>query len=573
MKKNYLPAPGSLSLSLLVLCLSACGGAGTPTPPATKASSCTELQSLSIPAAEIGLPTLGASIESSELMPASGSGASALGSYCKVVGVIAPVDRSAPNIRFQLNLPEAWNNKSMMFGGGGYNGDKSAFLNNVHAGPPDQLTPQGRGYAVFASDSGHTQNTTNIYGRDASFGLNPEALNNFTGDALKKTHDAASFVIRAHYLQTPQKSYFLGGSTGGREALEVVQKWPQDFDGVIAIYPAWNSAAMTLQFGRVGRAFAQPGAYLNVAKRTLLLNAAMAACDKLDGVLDGIVSNVAQCNRIFDPATATVDGSATGAPLRCAGGADSGDTCLSDPQIAALKVMNSAARFNFTLASGETGYPGYNVWGSDLGIPSTRPELPLNQILGLNAQQPANPVTVNMPYGTVYYDQWAKYFVSGDTNFNGLALDQENPGIQASRISALSILQDINKTDLSAFLAKGGKLLMAHGSADVLVSSRATADYVDRVRASMGVGKVSQFLRYYEIPGYGHSMSTVFNAGWDSVSALENWVERGVVPANQVVTDKSGIPGRTRPLCEYGSWPQYKGSGDPNLAINFTCVQ
>ncbi len=568
-----------IGLCSATLLLATCGGSGSSAPPppsvvtpAASPMSCAQLKSLVIPASAIGLPTNGAIIDSTEVVPAAGVGVASIGQYCKVIGSISPIDPTAPNIRFQVHLPVTWNKKTMMFGGGGYNGELGIFINNVHAGPTDHLSPQGRGYAVFGSDSGHTQNSTFIFGRDASFAVNDEALKNYTGDALKKTRDASTYVVNAHYLQAIQKSYFFGGSVGGQEAMLVTQRWPQDFDGVIAMFPLWNSAASTLQMGRVTRALAQPGAFLNVAKRILVLNAATAACDTLDGVVDGIISNVPACNASFNPSTATINGAPTGPLLRCVGGADTGDTCLSDPQIAALQVMDSAASFNFPLASGETGHPGFTTWGTDLGIPSTKPELFLNSIIGFNENQPTDPINPSMPYLSVFYDQWAKYFVTRDANFNSLTLDPENPGALADRISSLSSLQDANQTDLSVFMNRGGKLLMAHGAHDGLVSSRSSAQYYERVRATMGVGNVNRFFRYYEVPGYGHSISNVFNLGWDSITALENWVELGVAPFNQIATDKTGVPGRTRPLCEYPGWPRYNGSGDPNLALNFTCV-
>jgi hypothetical protein len=132
---------------------------------------------------------------------------------------------------------------------------------------------------------------------------------------------------------------------------------------------------------------------------------------------------------------------------------------------------------------------------------------------------------------------------------------------------------DVNQTAYSAFAAKGGKLLIAHGTADVLVSTRATAQYFERMQAAMGAEKVREFARYYEIPGYGHAASTVFNAAWDSLTTLENWVEKNTAPVDQVVTDSVGSPGRQRPLCEYPSWPRYRGTGDLKAAASFTCAQ
>jgi feruloyl esterase len=133
-------------------------------------------------------------------------------------------------------------------------------------------------------------------------------------------------------------------------------------------------------------------------------------------------------------------------------------------------------------------------------------------------------------------------------------------------------MQDINKTDLSAFQAKGGKILMAHGMSDALVSTRSSEDYFRRLQSAMGSAAVDSFVRYYEIPGYGHSLSTVFNAAWDSLTALENWVEQGSAPVSQVVADTAGIPGRSRPLCEFPAWPRYNGAGDVNLAASFSCA-
>jgi feruloyl esterase len=171
----------------------------------------------------------------------------------------------------------------------------------------------------------------------------------------------------------------------------------------------------------------------------------------------------------------------------------------------------------------------------------------------------------------VLLDQWLKYVVTRDPSFNSLALDPEHPGPWAGRISELSEELDTS-TDISAFARRGGKLLLAHGIADVLVSTRATEEYYERLQARMGPRKVRDFVRYYEVAGYGHAFSTVFNASWDSLTALEKWAEEGVSPRDQVVTDTLGVPGRTRPLCDYPKWPQYRGSGDANAAGSFECV-
>ena len=540
-------------------------------PPSAQAASCAELLGIQVPERAIGLPTRGALVVSATPVAAGGSAPQTFGAYCDISAEIHPIDPTAPNIRMRLVLPELWNRKAMMYGGGGYNGTVPNVTGNLPAGPLDQPTPLGRGYAVFASDSGHVADPLS----PGAFAWNEEALANYAHDALKKTRDAARYLIELRYGSMPERSYFAGGSTGGREALAVVQQWPRDFDGVIALYPAYNALALNLQFGRVTRALAAPGAFPSLEKRAALLEAALQACDGLDGVRDRVVSNQAACNARFDPASTMLNGQ----PLRCPGGVDTSQRCLSDTQIQALRVFNTPIRFNFPLASGETHYPGFNAWGSDLGRPGTSlPQIVVNR-LGLNTLQPTYPMPVHgtgfadgVPYHSGFWDEWVRHFVTRNPTFDSLGLDPEAPGPWLPRISQLSRRQDVNQTDLSAFVNNGGKLLIAHGTADQLVSSRASAEYYRRIRRDMGPGKTQRFLRYYEIPGYSHGVGTLFNAAWDSLSALEDWVEHGRPPRKQIVADSVGVPGRTRPLCEYPGWPKYRGKGDINAARSFVCV-
>jgi len=554
-------APGLLAAALL-------GGCATgPSVPVGPPKTCEQLAAMAVPPGAIGLPTTGATVTSATVVAAAGSGASALGEYCKVTAEIAPVDPAAPKIKLQVDLPTTWNGKVLMFGGGGYDGAVPNIAGNVPAGPVDQPLPLGRGYATFASDSGHQAGA--LGSRDGSFGVNDEALNNFSGDALKKTRDVAVAIVGARYgVAKPTRAYFAGGSSGGREALAVVQRWPQDWDGAIVLYPAGAAASLDLQFGRITRAFAAPGAYPSVAKRKALYDAALQTCDGLDGVVDGLVSNVRACNALFDPAKALVNG----APLRCPNGGEGGDACLSDAQIAAFKVFDTPITFSYRLASGETQYPGFNTWGTDFGIPNASPLQPTVTLLSFGSSPPASPMPNTAPYGSVFWDQWIRYFVTRDPNFNSLSVDPQNPGPLQARISTLTGVQDVNRTDLGPFAAKGGRILMAHGMSDALVSTRATEQYYDRLRSTMGPARVNDFLRFYEIPGYGHAVSTVFNAAWDSLTTLENWVEKGIAPPKQTVADATGVPGRTRPLCEYPGFPRYLGGGDVNLASSFTCA-
>lgn len=229
----------------------------------TEAAGCTSLHGTKIPAQRIGLRTRGATVTKATQLTTPTTG-----TYCQVTGEIHPVDHTAPAIRFQVNLPARWNHRSMLFGGGGANGTVVTGLDQVPAGPKASPTPLAQGYVTYGSDSGHQAGPATS--RDGRFALNDEALRNFSGDALKKTHDVAMRLTHLRYDSQPRYRYVAGGSTGGREALVAVSRWPRDFDGALVLYPAWNAVALNLDFGQMTRQLAKPGAYPSPAKRTAL---------------------------------------------------------------------------------------------------------------------------------------------------------------------------------------------------------------------------------------------------------------------------------------------------------------
>jgi acetyl esterase/lipase len=545
----------TLLIAAVMALLPAGADAQTLTPEA-----CAALASVSVSPAKIALPTSGARITAAKSAAAS----AAVPAHCLVSGEIAPVDPGAPAIRFEVALPLAWNGKALGIGGGGFNGSVPAVTSALYAGSPAAPSPLARGYAIFASDSGH-QEQGPVQGM---FMANEEALANYLGGALKKTRDAAMAVIAAAYGHAPARTYFFGGSTGGREALWVAGRWPKDWDGVVAFYPARDLSLQILGAHAINRAFAAPGAFIPPAKRGLLLDAAMAACDGLDGVRDGLISNVPGCNARFVPARAVYQGR----KLRCVDGKD-GENCLSDAQLDALDAMQNPRRIGYPLASGLTGFPGYNAYTSDLGI---RTGLnPIDQGLlffGLGTVPPGYPARSGMTLHLAYGDAFIRYGWVRDPAFNSMRFDPQHPGQYQARVSALSKV-DSSDADLSAFAARGGKLLIMHGEADMIVTVRTTEQYYARLRQHMGAAKVDSFLRFYEVPGFSHGISNTFNATWDYLSALENWVEKGKDPGeHETVTDVTGVPGRTRPLCRYPNWPKYKGAGDVNSASSFTCA-
>jgi len=560
----------TIAVRLLITALTFAGNAALADP--LSEAQCAQLAGLKTPAVSIGLPTQGAVITAAQWKPASGSGTTAIADYCLVSGSIMPIDSTAPNIEWQIALPKSWNSKTVMLGGGGFDGTIPNVAGNFQMTPADSATPLARGYAVFGSDSGHQAQTpapaASVSNEDAAFFSNAEAYRNYIGDALKKTHDAALMVINTAYGHGPTKSYFFGGSKGGQEALTVAGRWPADWDGIVALYPARNYTLTMLGALVVSQALAAPDAYLNTAKRGVLYRAALAACDELDGLKDGLISDVRGCYSTFNPSTASLHG----ASLRCPHGIDAGDTCLSDAQIGALKKAGSPFAFGFLTGGGQRSFPGYNILTSDLGNSSKSPMEAFIMRLTIGSTPPKFPTAAGNSYAVTVSDYFVRLAVAKDTSFDQLTLNLANPGPLAARLNELYSLDQVDG-DLTPFAKRGGKLLILQGSDDMLISPRSTEAYVQGLRKKMGAGGVDSFLRYYEVPGYGHSLSTIFSAVWDQLPAIENWVEKGVDPArSQIVTDTVGVPGRTRPLCLYPTWPKYRGSGDANQAASFTCV-
>lgn len=551
--KTYMAACG---LSLLAAALSGCGGSsssdsgGTP-PVVTAAAACSALGGMKIAATTIGAPSNGATVASATLVAASATS----GEYCQVNGTIAPVDTTAPNINFEVNLPTAWNNKALQYGGGGFDGTLITGLAALDMAPAGSSTPLARGYVTFGDDSGHQSKSIT----DGSFAANDEALANYGGLTLKKTHDVAMLLLKARYNTAPTKTYFFGSSTGGRDGLTVIQRWPADYDGIVVNRPALNYTGLRLSNVVLGRALYLNGGagWLDVKKTVLLQNAVTKACDTLDGVADGIISNVAAC-KLQAPAVL--------AAVRCADGKDTGDTCLSDAQIATVNTIASPMVLPYPLANGVTRYAGYNILAGSVfaGQYTTRD-------FG-TSPTPSNPAGKNDANQWVTGDQWVKYFITRIPTFNSLTFDPLNPGTYQAQVQQVSAESDATNPDLSAFIAKGGKAIITHGLADEIVSTDSSVDYYNALVQKFGQSSVDNFARFYLMPGVGHGTGP-FLPQVDSLGALEQWVENGTAPGTLTMTDSTPATlGRTRPLCRYPTWPKFT-NGDVNSAGSFTCSQ
>ncbi len=234
---------------------------------------CAALKGFSIPATGIGLPSSGASVESAAFVAAAEKG-NINGDFCKVNGFVKPRNASSPNLEFEVNLPAAWNRRVVQMGGGGYDGSLVTGLTQYSNQAPGSDTPLKQGYVTLGSDGGHKGKA----GFDGTFGLDDEALLNYGKQSVKKAHDAAMAVIQKAYSRKPERFYFIGGSQGGHEALDAAARYPQDYDGVVAHYPAYNVTLLHLGSLNVGKALYAGGgaAWINPAKTKLIGEAVYA---------------------------------------------------------------------------------------------------------------------------------------------------------------------------------------------------------------------------------------------------------------------------------------------------------
>lgn len=456
------------------------------------------------------------------------------GAICKIRGLATPTARS--NIQFEVWLPvSGWNGRIEMIGNGGYS-PQIRF---------DQLAALAQeGNAAVATDTGHS-------GEGLDFGFdNSDAIADWGHRAVHASIVAGKAIAAAFYGHAPRYAYFAGCSTGGHQALMEAQRYPADFDGILAGDPGNNRT--NLNFGFLWQFLSNHPlgdnnhAILTQGDLKLLNRAVVEKCDALDGVRDGVITDPRQCH--FDPAE-----------LRCS--TTKTTQCLADTQIAALRKMYAGAHRRDT---GESIYPGWPVgseWTRGAGGWQT---------YWANPQQPDEPQRVD------YFRRWA----FNDPAWNWWTFDWAH-GVDRAR-AKLGPLVDAVDSDLSAFRGRGGKLIIYQGWADPVVSAMDTIAYYDRVsRSNSGTG---DFARLFLVPGMAHCAggpgATSFNSGTDpdhsATLALRRWVESGKAPDRIVaVRYKAGTPdsgiAMSRPLCVWPKLPVYRGNGDTNDAANFVC--
>ncbi len=473
--------------------------------------------------------------------------------FCKVLGHIDPTDPNAPPVKFEVNLPAEWNGRSLQYGGGGFNGVLISGLGLPPAYPYQKPSPLARGFVTYGTDSGHESKPGEP---PQLFALNKEAFENFAHKSYKKVHDAAVELMVRAYGKRPDRMYFMGSSEGGREALTMAQRYPEDFDGIFARAPVINWVGLQHAGTRSGLVTMGEG-WIRPAQVKLVADAVRSACDKADGSDDGRVEDVMACMARFKPEQ-----------LRCVNG-QSGDACLSDPQIAAINTLHSTYQFPFALANGLDDYPGWGVSGEDAASFG-----PTGGWIAwwLGTAPPAQPPTANNGIGWIFGAGGIQYVFARDPKLDVTTYKVED---HKDRLLEVSALMDSTDPDLSRFRAHGGKLVMLEHLSDYAQSPFAGIRYFESVQRKLGKAETAEFARLYTAPGVDH-VGAGAPANVDMLDVLVDWVENGKSPGDLMVAEqKVEAPSfalvRSLPLCQWPAWPHYK-SGDVHLAASFACA-
>jgi hypothetical protein len=495
------------------------------------AAACSTLTSLKIPGLELTI-SKAEWFAAGSAPPRGGPGAPAnpikLPAYCRLDGVIdrrTGADGKPYGIGFALALPGDWNGRFLFQGGGGLNGSVQAPIGAVATGGTPALS---RGFAVVSTDTGHTGQN----GFDASFMAEQQASLDFAYQAVGRVATVAKQIIAQHYAKAPDRSYFAGCSTGGREAMLMAQRHPTFFDGIIAGAPAmrtnfsgigdeWVATQLNTVAPKNDKGQPITRQALSDADKKTVIDGFLNACDAGDGVKDGMVFNTNACR--FDPKV-----------LVCKGA--KADGCLSAGQAAALEKGFAGPKDS----KGRQVYPGFFF---DTGIAATQ-GIPGLLHGGLN------------PVGPVF----SATTMDVDAKVAGALADQGEALVATSRW-----------TNLNTFSNHGGKLLFFHGVSDPWFSALDTIDYYERMsKANGGPAVVNNWSRLYLAPGMGHcNGGEAALDGFDLLTSLVDWVEKGTTPV--VTATGRAFPGRSRPLCSYPQHAHYKGQGDPEKAENFEC--
>lgn len=463
-----------------------------------------------------------------------------LPAFCRVIADAKPSADS--DIRIEVWMPASgWNGKFRGQGNGGFAGEIDYHGLGVAI---------AQGYASAATDTGHA-----APGTDASWALgHPEKIIDYAYRAIHEMTSVGKATVKAFYGGGAKRSYFASCSNGGRQALMEAQRYPEDYDGILAGAPAnywthllssalWDAQATTLE----------ASSYIPSSKVPAIAHAVLAACDAKDGVKDEILNDPRQCH--FDPAT-----------ILCK--EDNSDSCLTQPQVSALKKLYGGAHDS----KGKDIFPGF-VPGGEEG--------PGGWGLWITGDAPGRALL--FAFGSGYFSDMV--YEKADWDYKKTKLDD---AVAASDQKFGSVLNS-TESNMKGFEAHGGKLIVYHGWNDAAISPLNAINYYETVVKKMGKQEADSFVRLYMAPGLQHcgggpgpnvfgqqGVSPVNDAQHNMYLALEQWVEKGIAPTAIIATKLEGdVPAgkikMTRPLCAYPEQATYKGSGDTNDAANFVC--
>ena len=441
-----------------------------------------------------------------------------LPAFCRIQLTLTPSSDS--DIKSEVWLPlNGWNGKFQQVGNG-------AWAGSIQYGALAEALK--RGYAAASTDAGHT-------GVDASFAMgHPEKLKDFGYRAVHETAVQSKQTITNFYGMAPRLSYFNGCSGGGRMAFQEAQRFPADFDAILAGAPGYNRVNQSVWMLMNAKAtLDNPASFIPPAKYAVLHRAALDACDAQDGLKDGLISEPLSCH--VDPAV-----------LQCGGGRSDPANCLTAPQVEAARKLYAGV---INPRTGEQIFPRLEP-GSELswGGPAGGPE----------------PLAVGADL--------FKFVVFKDPNWDFRKFDLARDYDAVHKIDNL----DLSPTspDVKAFVARGGKLLIYQGWADQNVAPQSTVDYYNNVVRTIGQKQVDESVRLFFAPGMAHCGGGEGPNVFDALTSLEQWREQGKAPASILATHSTnGKVDRTRPLCPYPQIAVYKGTGSIDQADNFYCAE
>ncbi len=494
-----------------------------------QARDCASLESLELPGIRIEKAEASTGEEApAEILPPGvpSRRSKAIVPHCRAEGVISK------EIHFELLLPDDWNGKFLMGGGGGFVGSlgfQGRFSVN-------------RGYATVATDTGHQ--ASGIRAEWAQNHLERQVNYGYLG--VHRTAEAAKAIIRSYYGDPARYSYFYGCSNGGRQAMMEAQRYPEDFDGIVAGAPAHEFSGVMAGFAyNIQRIFPDPNDLENPLitpdNRKLLQSTILEQCDKLDDVEDGVLNDPRECGFRL-----------SSLPL-CQGGTAAAH-CLTVAQREAIAAIYEGPRNQ----NGQI-YPGFPLGGEAEG-PAwqgwiTGPSASLLKAYGEPSSQ----------FG--FATQAFKYLMANDADWDYSSYDFETFESDSRNLASIA---DATNTDLTALKDAGGKLILWHGWVDSALTAYGSLDYFEAAEKSDP--NVRDYFRLFMMPGVFHCSGGPGPDRVDWVSAIEDWVESGKAPQQPVASRVSeGMLEKTRPLCVYPERAVYKGNGDPNEVANFEC--